>query len=244
MPPPGCVLPRCPPPRRRTAPSRRGIGRNASSTSSPRYWFGRAYRPKQLAVGGQLLHVHCVLDRRCGARRWDYRQRVVADSGLVAEAGLARGDRGRAPSRRRRRLTARTEEIHETGQGGASVEVVETRCTTAGIAITTGNPPYSIRPYCRAAGASRSEWCGRGDALAAHRSRCRRGEGPIAGMIVGLINWRVPARLRGKVVFAEACDRRGCVSVPIGRRAWHRSEPRPGAAGGSRVRWRGGRPAD
>jgi hypothetical protein len=24
----------------------------------------------------------------------------------------------------------------------------------------TGNPPYSIRPYCRAAGASRSEWSG------------------------------------------------------------------------------------
>jgi len=117
MPPPGCVLPRCPPPRRRTAPSRRGIKRTASSTSSPRYWFGRAYRPKQLAVGGQLLHVHCVLDRRCGARRRDYRQRVVADSGLVAEAGPARGDRGRAPSRRRRRLTARTEQIHETGQG-------------------------------------------------------------------------------------------------------------------------------
>jgi len=117
MPPPGCVLPRCPPPRRRTAPSRRGIKRTASSTSSPRYWFGRAYRPKQLAVGGQLLHVHCVLDRHCGARCRDYRQRVVADSGLVAEAGPARGDRGRAPSRRRRRLTARTEQIHETGQG-------------------------------------------------------------------------------------------------------------------------------
>src|SRR4029079_16404279 len=94
------------------------FGRNASSTSSPRYWFGRVYRPKQLAVGGQLLHVHWVLDRRCGARRWDYRQRVVADSGLVAEAGPARGDRGRAPSRRRRRLTARTEQIHETGKGG------------------------------------------------------------------------------------------------------------------------------
>src|SRR4029079_12461447 len=93
---------------------------------------------KQLAVGGQLLHVDCVLDRRCGARRRDYRQRVVADSGLVAEAGPTRGDRGRAPSRRRRRLTARTEQIHETGQGAASVEVVDTRCTTVGIAIPTG----------------------------------------------------------------------------------------------------------
>ncbi len=39
-----------------------------------------------------------------------------------------------------------------------------------------------------------------GDALAAHRSRCGRREAPIAGMVMALINWRVPARLRGKFV--------------------------------------------
>ena len=39
-----------------------------------------------------------------------------------------------------------------------------------------------------------------GDALAAHRARCGRREAPIAGMVMGLINWRVPARLRGKFV--------------------------------------------
>jgi len=215
MPPPGCVLPRCPPPRRRTAPSRRGIKRTASSTSSPRYWFGRAYRPKQLAVGGQLLHVHCVLDRHCGARCRDYRQRVVADSGLVAEAGPARGDRGRAPSRRRRRLTARTEEIYETGQGAASVEVVETRCTTMGIAIPTGNPPYSIRPYCRAAGASRSEWCGRGRCASSASFEMRQERGTDGRDGYGPDQLARPGKVARQVRFAEACDRRGASAFQL-----------------------------
>ena len=42
-----------------------------------------------------------------------------------------------------------------------------------------------------------------GDALAAHRSRCGRREAPIAGMVMALINWRVPARLRGKFVLLK-----------------------------------------
>lgn len=95
-------------------------------------WFGRAYRPKQLAVGGQLLHVDCVVDRRCGVRRRDYRQRVVADSGLVAEAGPNRSDRGRAPSRRRRRLTNGRNRTDTPGQAvnrfgtPAALELVQT----------------------------------------------------------------------------------------------------------------------
>ena len=110
--------------------------------------------------------------------------------------------------------------------------VVETRCTTVGIAIPTGNPPYSIRPYCRAAGASRSQWCGRGRCASSASFEMWQGRGTDGRDGDGPDRLARPCKVARQNRVCSSVRSAWRISVPIGRRACHRSEPCPGAAGG------------